>query len=557
MTAMFDTDRKFWGWGVASFRFPPPALQRVRAFLEARFGAPLPEPWAPPTLESLSMPAPVLAAPGGFAGIASSERYHRAAHTYGKSFRDIVRALDGDFSGAPDFVAYPRDETDVLRILRWADDARVAVIPFGGGSSVVGGVEVDREVRVQYSGVVSLDLCRLDKVLAVDRESRCARVQAGTYGPSLEAQLRPHGYTLRHFPQSFEFSTVGGWIATRAGGHYATNYTHIDDFVQSTRMVTPQGVLETRRLPGNGAGPQEDRLVLGSEGVFGVITEAWLRVQDAPCFRAGCSVTFETFAAGAAACRALAQSGLFPANARLIERDEVAFMGAGDGRHHLLVLGFESATVPQDDRLRAALDICSAHGGQAGKASRVGDVTGSPLDGPTVAGASGASGASGAPATSAADTWKQSFMQAPYLRDELVRLGVICETFETCTTWANFPALDDAVRAAARQTLDAHCAGKGVVTCRFTHLYPDGPAPYYTVLAPSRRGRQLEQWDAIKAAVSRALIDNGATITHHHAVGKDHRPWYLQQNSPLSLDMLRAAKRAVDPGGIMNPGTLL
>ena len=554
MTAMFDTDRKFWGWGVASFRFPPPALQRVRAFLEARFGAPLPEPWAPPTLESLRMPAPVLAAPGGFAGIASSERYHRAAHTYGKSFRDIVRALDGDFSGAPDFVAYPRDETDVLRILRWADDARVAVIPFGGGSSVVGGVEVDREVRVQYSGVVSLDLCRLDKVLAVDRESRCARVQAGTYGPSLEAQLRPHGYTLRHFPQSFEFSTVGGWIATRAGGHYATNYTHIDDFVQSTRMVTPQGVLETRRLPGNGAGPQEDRLVLGSEGVFGVITVAWLRVQDAPRFRAGCSVTFETFAAGAAACRTLAQSGLFPANARLIERDEVAFMGAGDGRHHLLVLGFESATMPQDDKLHAALEICAVHGGQAGKASRVGGVPGGPSDGPTVA---GTSGASGAPAASAADTWKQSFMQAPYLRDELVRMGMICETFETCTTWANFQALDDAVRAAARQAIDAHCAGKGVVTCRYTHLYPDGPAPYYTVLAPSRRGRQLEQWDAIKAAVSRALIDNGATITHHHAVGKDHRPWYLQQNSPLSLDMLRAAKQAVDPRGIMNPGTLL
>ena len=148
-------------------------------------------------------------------------------------------------------------------------------------------------------------------------------------------------------------------------------------------------------------------------------------------------------------------------------------------------------------------------------------------------------------------------MQAPYLRDELVRMGMICETFETCTTWANFQALDDAVRAAARQAIDAHCAGKGVVTCRYTHLYPDGPAPYYTVLAPSRRGRQLEQWDAIKAAVSRALIDNGATITHHHAVGKDHRPWYLQQNSPLSLDMLRAAKQAVDPRGIMNPGTLL
>lgn len=552
---MFNTDRKFWGWGVASCEFPRPALQRVLGFLEARFGERLPDPCEPPTLEALRMPAPALGAPAGFDGIVSSDRYHRAAHTYGKAFRDVVRALDGDFGGAPDLVAYPRDEADVRRLLQWANDNRVAVIPYGGGSSVVGGVEADRETRARYAGVLSLDLCRLDRVIEVDRESRSARVQAGTYGPSLEAQLKPYGCTLRHFPQSFEFSTVGGWIATRAGGHYATNYTHIDDFVQSTRMVTPEGVMATRRLPGNGAGPQEDRLVLGSEGAFGVITEAWLRVQAAPRFRAGCTVRFDTFAAGAAACLALAQSGLFPSNARLIERDEVLFMGAGDGRHHLLVLGFESASVPQDDNLRIAIGICTAHGGQAGPPSGPGDSSSGAAHGAPAS--AGAARPNRSASLSDADAWKQSFLRAPYLRDELARMGMICETFETCTTWANFPALDLALRSAARQSIDAHCGGRGVVTCRYTHLYPDGPAPYYTVLAPSRRGRQLEQWDAIKASVSRALIDHGATITHHHAVGKDHRPWYLEQNSPLSLAMLKAAKRAVDPNGIMNPGTLL
>lgn len=534
---MFNTDRKFWGWGNASYPFPQPMLMLARAFLQAKFGTAPAEPCPVPLLADIRMPAPAIAVPPACADIVTDERYHRAVHTYGKAFRDVVRALDGDFAGAPDLVAYPRDEDDIIRLLRWAVDSNVAVIPFGGGSSVVGGVEPDRETRARFAGVLSLDLCRLDKVLEIDRVSRCARVQGGTYGPALEAQLKPHGYTLRHFPQSFEFSTVGGWIATRAGGHYATLYTHIDDFVESVRMVTPQGVMETRRLPGNGAGPQEERLVLGSEGAFGIITESWLRVQDLPRCRAGCTVNFATFDEGVAACRALAQSGLFPANARLIERDEALFMGAGDGTHHLLVLGFESASLPQEEKLNAALAICTAHGGKPKKPAIRNDAS-APAD------------------DAAADQWKQSFLRAPYLRDELARMGYISETFETCTTWANFPAYDAAIRAAAARAF-GETTGQGLVTCRFTHLYPDGPAPYYTIIAPSQRGRQLAHWDAIKAAVSQAIVDNGGTITHHHAVGKDHRPFFLMQNAGLSLAMLRAAKQAVDPAGIMNPGTLL
>lgn len=533
----FNTDRKYWGWGVESYAFPAPMLQLARAYLTARFGSAPPEPRPVPALDALRMPASALAVPSEFRDLVTDARYDRAVHTYGKAFRDVIRALDGDFAGAPDLVAYPCDENDVACLLGWAEANSVAVIPFGGGSSVVGGVEADRVTRHRYAGVLSLDLCRLDRVLEVDRESRCVRVQGGTYGPALEAQLKPHGYTLRHFPQSFEFSTVGGWIATRAGGHYATLYTHIDDFVESTRMVTPRGVVQTRRLPGNGAGPQEDRLLIGSEGTFGVITEAWLRVQDAPRCRAGCTVNFPTFAEGAAACRALAQSGLFPANARLIEREEALFMGAGDGTHHILVLGFESPALSQEEKLRAALAICEQHGGKPKKSIIRNDESTQQAD-------------------ESADQWKQSFLRAPYLRDELARMGYISETFETCTTWENFPRFDAAVRAAAQAALREHC-GDGSVTCRFTHLYPDGPAPYYTIIAPSQSGKQLAQWDAIKDAVSRALIDNGGTITHHHAVGKDHRPYYLQQNAPLALAMLRAAKNEVDPRGIMNPGTLL
>jgi alkyldihydroxyacetonephosphate synthase len=534
---MFNTDRRYWGWGVNGNAFPEPMLQLARAFLTAKFGTAPAAQRPVPSLDALRMNAPTLAVPAALAAFVTDARYDRAVHTYGKAFRDVVRALDGDFTPAPDLVAYPRDEQDIVALLDWAARAGAVVIPFGGGSTVVGGIEPPREAGARRAGVITLDLCRLDQVLDIDRVSRCARVQGGVYGPALEAQLKPHGYTLRHFPQSFEFSTVGGWIATRAGGHYATLYTHIDDFVESLRLVTPAGVLQTRRLPGNGAGPQEERLLLGSEGVLGVITEAWLRLQDIPRHRAGCTVKFADFMAGAAACRELAQGGLFPANARLIEREEAMFMGAGDGQNHMLVLGFESARYSQIDRLQAALAVCAAYGGVAGKSNVRDD-------------------SDAASADASAEQWKQSFLRAPYLRDELARMDMVSETFETCTTWENFPVLDAAVRAAAHAAMQREC-GAGLITCRFTHLYPDGQAPYYTVIAPGTAGRQLAQWDAIKAAVSGALVAHNATITHHHAVGRDHRPYYLQQNAPLSLAMLRAAKAAVDPQGIMNPGVLL
>jgi alkyldihydroxyacetonephosphate synthase len=533
----FDRDRKIWGWGVGRVRVPDEMLALARGFLGMRFGVEPPAPRPVPTLASIRMDAPALAAPSSLAGFVTDDRYDRAVHTYGKAFRDVVRALSGDFTNAPDLVAYPRDEAEIAALLRWAVADGVAVIPYGGGSSVVGGIEPDRASRARFAGVVTLDLCRMDRVLEVDRVSRTARVEAGAYGPHLETQLGPHGYTLRHFPQSFEHSTVGGWIATRAGGHYATLYTHIDDFVESLRVVTPAGTLATRRLPGNGAGPEENRLLLGSEGVLGVITEAWLRVQERPRFRARCTVRFASFAEGVEACRVLAQSGLFPANARLIEKEEALFMGAGDGQRHVLLLAFESASLPQGERLRDGIALAQAAGGEPGRA-----VVQEGLDAKA--------------ADESADTWKQSFVRAPYLRDELVRMGWISETFETCTTWANFATLDAAVREAVGEALRERGVA-GVVTCRFTHLYPDGPAPYYTVIAPSVPEQQLAAWDAIKDAASRALIAHGATITHHHAVGKDHRPYYLAQNAPLSLAMLRAAKQAVDPRGILNPGTLL
>jgi alkyldihydroxyacetonephosphate synthase len=422
-------------------------------------------------------------------------------------------------------VAFPRGEGELVSVLEWCSGAGAAAIPFGGGSSVVGGVEPD--VGGGYRGTVSVDLGHLAGVLEVDRTSRAARIAGGTLGPALEAQLKPHGLTLRHFPQSFEWSTLGGWIATRSGGHFATLHTHIDEFVEAVRVVTPRGVLQTRRLPGSGAGPSPERLFCGSEGTLGVITEAWMRVQPRPRFRAGASVYFAVFADAVEAARELAQSGLDPANCRLLGHDEALWSGSGDGSHSILVLGFESADHELGPWLARALEICASHRGE------VREEDGDP-----------------------AAVWRAAFLRGPHLRDGLIRLGLVHETFETAVTWDRFWEFHEGVLAAARQAVVQACGG-GAVSCRFAYVYPDGPAPYYSVYAPGRPGRELEQWDEIKLAASEAILALGGTITHHHAVGRDHRRWYLREVPPLFTGALRGAKGVLDPAGVMNPGVLL
>jgi len=528
--------RKFWGWGYEDEGPNDEQCRAIGALLAARFGCVLPEPVAAPTLGEIALSPARLSPPASLAEISSIGDYDRASHTFGKSFRDIVRALSRDFSNAPDFVITPRNEADVAAALDWCGTTGVAAIPYGGGSSVVGGTEA--RIDASYAGAVSIDLRRLDRIVEIDRTSRAARIEAGIYGPALEAGLRPHGLTLRHFPQSFEFSTLGGWLATRSGGHYATLYTHIDDFVESMRVVTPAGVSESRRLPGSGAGPSPDRLFLGSEGSLGIITEAWMRLQDRPTFRASAAVTFADFQRAAETVRAIAQSGLYPSNLRLLDAGEAETSGAGDGKNAVLIVGFESADHELDAWMSRALECCRDHGGavpaDAGRTRRDEE--------------SGRQGAAGA--------WRQAFLRAPYLRDALTMMGFISETFETATTWDRFESFHQAVIASARDALHRIC-GAGTVTCRFTHVYPDGPAPYFTVLAPARPASQLQQWDEIKAAVSETLIESGGTITHHHAVGRDHRPWYDRQRPAPFAAALRAAKRTLDPASIMNPGVLI
>jgi alkyldihydroxyacetonephosphate synthase len=515
--------RKHWGWGYAD---EEPSADDVRAampLVERQLGFAPQEPEDAVALEQAALRDP-RALPEPPAGVPWDVSDHaRATHAWGKSYLDVVRAFRGRFDHAPDAVARPRDEADVAAVLEWATEDGVVVVPYGGGTSVVGGV-----TPAVDGPAISLDLGALDRVLEVERVSRSARVQAGVLGPDLERQLGEHDLTLRHFPQSFELSTLGGWIATRAGGHFATGPTHIDDLVESVRAVTPSGVWESRRLPGSGAGPSPDRALLGSEGILAVITEAWVRVRPRPEHRASRGVRFPSFALGAEAVRALAQSGLQPANCRLIDPAEAALTSAGDGKRALLVLGFESSDAPVEAELARGLELCAECGGE--------------WDEPAGA------------RTGAVGAWRDAFLRAPYLRDVLVALGVLSETFETAVTWDRFAELHTAVIDAARAALDDE---RATVTCRITHAYPDGPAPYFTVLAAARRGDEEAQWWTVKRAVSEAILATGGTITHHHAVGRDHRAWYDRQRPEPFAAALRAAKAAVDPAGVLNPGVLI
>jgi alkyldihydroxyacetonephosphate synthase len=501
-------------------------------------------------LEEVELRAPRLKRPEAFGDLFTDEKYERASRALGKAYRDIVRGFRGEFKHPPDLVALPRDCSEVETVLAWAEAEGAAVVPFGGGTSVVGGVEA----RLGERPVVTMDLRRLDRVVEVDATSLAARIEAGATGPRLEDQLREHGLTMRCFPQSFEYATLGGWIATRAGGHFATKETHVDDLVESIRAVTPRGTWESRRLPGSGAGPSPDRMLLGSEGILGAIVDAWVRVRPRPEWKAAATVAFDSFGDACESVREIVQAGLDPANCRLLEAAEAELTGAGDGASHLLLLSFESAHHPMDAQLTIALEACASHNGTMLMGRKPDHISGNR---PTNEEALGKSG------DSAAESWRGAFLLAPYLRDTFVACGVLSETFETAITWDRLEEFHAEVMETARRAVaevsGAPAEGRGapLVTCRFTHAYPDGAAPYFTVLAPAIRGGEVEQWDEIKAAVSEALIDGGGTITHHHAVGRDHRRWYDRQRPAPFAAALRAAKAELDPAGILNPGVLL
>jgi alkyldihydroxyacetonephosphate synthase len=535
---------RFYGWGYADEELAPEEITRL-GNLTGLLGA-AGDPVPLPTLEDFELPAPRVQPGAVLADICSATPYDRITHGYGKSFGDLLRMQLRQMPAPPDLVAFPRDEQQLAALMDYAAAADVALIPFGGGTSVCGGVETD--VRGDYQAVISVDLQYLNRVVEVDATSRAALIEGGALGPELEAALKPHGLTLRHFPQSFQFSTLGGWIATRAGGHFATNYTHIDDLVESVRMLTPRGAMESRRLPGSGAGPSPDRLMLGSEGTLGFITRAWVRLQERPRFRASASVSFPTMEAAVATVRAISQSGLFPSNCRLLDPLEAMVNGVGDGSNAVLVLAFESADHFLGPWLERALELAADHGGS--------------WDAEAAARSLQIAGEEGEHRRGAAGDWRQSFLRAPYYRNWLTPAGIIADTFETAITWDAFEALYHGIRERVGAVIREACGVDGLLSCRFTHVYPDGPAPYFTFYARGTdcgdTAAMLSRWRDIKLAANEAVTSLGGTVTHHHAVGRDHRPGgYDVQVPALFREAFAGARERLDPAGIMNPGVLV
>ena len=453
----------------------------------------------------------------------------RVRHTRGKSTPDLLRIRHGDGSDAPDAVVLPGDHDEVLALVRWAGDHRVAVVPFGGGTSVVGGLAARRD---GYAGVVALDLARLDRLVSVDPVSGTAVLEAGLLGPRAEELLGGHGLTLGHFPQSFEFASVGGFAATRSSGQASAGYGRFDSLVLGLRVATPLGTLDLGSAPANAAGPDLRELVLGSEGAFGIITSVTVRVRPLPAYKVYETWRFDSFAQGAAALRALAQDGIAPTVLRLSDENETAVnladpgqVGAGgDAGGVVMVTGFEGAPASVGTRRGLVADRLRDLGGRS-----LGEQGGA--------------------------AWEAGRFHGPYLRDSLLDVGVLVETLETATFWSRLPALYDAVRDALTATLAAD-AGSPLVLCHISHVYETGASLYFTVAA-RQVDDGLEQWAGAKAAASEAMIEAGATITHHHAVGRDHLPWLAREIGPVGVEMLRAVKRRVDPAGVLNPGVLV
>jgi len=539
---------RFWGWGYADEDLSDAEKDSIDLFVKKGVNADavLAEE---PQVTDFDLPAPRITAPASIEHICSSSDYDRLVHSYGKSSADTARMLLRDVPNPPDIVAFPETEADIMDIFSFATEYNVAVIPFGGGTSVCGGIEA--AVGDGYAATICLDMERFNRVLEVDEISRTARIQGGMLGPDIDEALKPHGFTLRHFPQSYQFSTIGGWVATRAGGHFATLYTHIDDLVESVRMVTPSGVIETRRLPGSGAGPSPDRMMIGSEGILGVITEVSVRIQSLPVWKATASVTFEDFFQAAEAVRLISQSGLFPTNCRLLDQDEALGNGVVSEPLSVLVLGFESADHPVRELMERAITIARSQNGQIDDDSIVYKERKN----------DGNDQAQREAVSTEADKWKNAFFRAPYLKNRMMQYGLIADTFETSITWERLPEFYTGLKSDIAQAIESVTGRPGRVSCRFTHVYPDGPSVYITFGAVGTKTGDfkelLDRWCELKKVANEQVIERGGTITHHHAVGRDHRSGYEKQMPKLFLGALTSAKASLDPQGILNPGVLI
>jgi alkyldihydroxyacetonephosphate synthase len=534
-------DTRWWGWGDPSVAAELDA--EAVAVLRERVGDLEPAP-AATEIDNFELPEPS-PLPRSLVDAVGAERVFdsledRLRHATGCGYRDLARLRSGALDAAPDAVLVPADAASVTRVLEVCAAEGIAVVPFGGGTSVVGGVE---PIRGSHRSLISLDLCDLRDV-DPDGRSLTARLGAGLRGPEAERALASQGLTLGHFPQSFEYATVGGFAATRSAGQASSGYGRFDALVSSIRLLAPAGELGTRETPHTAAGPSMLELAVGSEGVLGVIPEVTVRVRPSPRARRYEAWVAESFEAGAEIVRELAQGPGLPDVIRVSDEEEtevtLALSGPRGTRGALLdrYLGLRG-------RRGGSLVVVGIEGDEEAVARRRA-LTVRALR------AGGAVSLGG----SAGEAWARNRYQGPYLRDTLMDMGAIVETLETAHTWSGLQSLHQDVGRAIRETLDGQ-GTPGIVFCHLSHAYPDGASLYFTFVAGARRGEELEQWASVKRAASEAIVASGATITHHHAVGRDHAPYMEAEVGRVGLDVLAAVKERLDPAGIMNPGKLL
>jgi alkyldihydroxyacetonephosphate synthase len=534
-------DSKWWGWGDPAVQ--PELDEAALATLRERVGelsptAPLAE------LGGFELPAPEPLPPALVEAVGEENVFagaeDRIRHAAGCGYVDLARLRSGHLEAAPDAVLLPADSEAVKRVLRLCGKEGVAVVPFGGGTSVVGGVE---PLRGSHGRLISLDLARLREV-EVDGRSLTARLGAGLRGPEAEAALAPHGVVLGHYPQSFEYATIGGFAATRSAGQASSGYGRFDALVSSVRLIAPAGDLRTLETPHSAAGPALRELVVGSEGVFGVIPDVTLRVRPAPPQRRYEGWIAESFEAGAEIVRALAQGPGLPDVIRVSDEEETRVSLALSGPRGLtgrlfggylglrrrsegclIVVGLEGEE--ESVARRRALSVREL---RRGGAAYLGQAVGR--------------------------SWEHARFQGPYLRDTLMGMGAMVETLETSHTWSRLGELHAAVGGAIATSL-AGQGTPGLVFCHLSHAYADGASLYFTFISRARQGEEIEQWRQVKRAASEAIVASGGTITHHHAVGRDHAPYMEAEVGRTGLDVLNAVKAQLDPAGIMNPGKLL
>ncbi len=544
---------KWWGWGWEDRARPVEGLPILWRYLQARLKIDPSARRAVPAIEQVRIP-PSLLSPDELGelerlvgeGNLSTDHRDRVVHAVGRGYKDLLRLRSGTLFRAPDAVLYPEDEGAVSAVVEFASRRRYAVVPFGGGTSVVGGVAPLADGT--YAAALTLDLRRMNRVASIDEVSGLVVAGPGIRGPLLEEALAAKGLTLGHFPQSWEFSTLGGWIATRAAGGLSNRYGRIDDLVVGLRLVAPARALEVRALPGRDHGPDLLQLVLGSEGSLGVITQATVRAHPSPAVRRFASRLFRSFEDGLAALRAMARDDALPDMTYLSDEEETRFASAEAGidperpggaagmamrfvglrgfllaKGSLLLMGFEGSGGRVAHRRRRALRFAKP-------------------------------GASLGPGP--AKRWYAERFETPYIRDSLIDHGILFDTVETAASWGSLMSVYRAGGKALQEALWEQ-GGAGLVLCHVSHVYPDGASLYYSFFGRAREGQEIAQWEAVKDAVTRAILDAGGALSHHHGIGADHAPYLGRVIGEDGLLVLRALKRDLDPEGIMNPGKLL